>query len=996
MPAQSIIRRVRWRISCPELIGRERELEWLTTALSRAKDGVPATVFVAGEAGIGKTRLIGDFAMAAGRRATRVLTGHCQPFGGELMPYGPVVEILRAAVCDLGAEHVAQLAGRALPIVAALLPELDAGSHGSWPILGHHVQPQQLASELLRMLCRLADQPTLIVIEDAHWADSSTLELLSLLACGVKGCRLLAVCTYRHDELSAGHPLRPILAQAHRAGVGRISLGRLDLPQTIALATGILREEPASDWSRRLHERSGGIPFLVEELLAAGPDRDALPDDLRDVLLLRFRQLPPAARQTVRAVAIAGRGVEHALLADVSRVSASELIDALEVAVQERILLPDGDGYAFRHALVAEAVVADMLPGERIRLHRAFGEALDARLTLAAPPKPARVAALARAAHHWLAAGDPDRALVATIHAGLAAERGYALLEADRWFRHALELWWEAPAAQQHVSLDLAGLYRHAADAAYLVGDAQAAIGLIGRSLEELDQELDPLRASLFHERLGRYLLGVGQPLAVTMSAYETAARLAPEAATPERARVLAGLAGITMLATRYAEAAELARTTIEVARAAGTRNEEAHGLSTLGTCRVMLGDSEGGIADLKRAVSIATEIDSILVMWRGYLNLADALHHTGHFADAADVALRGLGLLERHNLPREHRNCLMGNALDAMFWHGRWDEMTERLSEEGDPDIEIAVDINMWLAGGALHVARGDFDDAVRCLDLCGNARDSAHLELSGYLYVGHAELCLWRGKPETAVGHVRRALRILEGSHHGTLIVRLLACAARAHADLAPRGDAHAAAEAAQALGDRIGQTAEVFPLTVVGEAHLGLAQAELARLRGADADRAWAHAAQLWQRLESPYPYAYARWRQAEVHLLQRGGRRPAARALAEAHEIATRLGAKPLSREIVAVAKRARLDLGRPVAPGPGRRAAPEHHAALGLTPREEEVLKLLMAGSTNRQIARALYISENTVSIHVSRILAKLSVPNRATAAAAAHRLGLLG
>ena len=188
-----------------------------------------------------------------------------------------------------------------------------------------------------------------------------------------------------------------------------------------------------------------------------------------------------------------------------------------------------------------------------------------------------------------------------------------------------------------------------------------------------------------------------------------------------------------------------------------------------------------------------------------------------------------------------------------------------------------------------------------------------------------------------------------------------------------------------------DRLHDEAALAPC---GVASLAVADAELARARGAGAAPAWIRAASLWAELDAPYQLAYARWRQAEALLAAGGRRRSAARALQEADVIARQLGAAPLLHEIGRLARRARLALSGGDGTAPSTLAAEQ--PAFGLTRREEEVLGLLGAGHTNRQIAQHLFISEKTVGTHVSRVLAKLDVPNRAAAAAAAHRLGLDG
>ncbi len=1132
------------RVASPELVGRERELAELESALRRAEAGEPAMVLVAGEAGIGKTRLVRQF---TGGVPHRVWIGHCPPIGEGLLPYAPVIELLRAAVDDLGAPAVCERAGALWSKLVRLLPEL--GEPPAGPIPADASQAAQWA-ELLWLLNRLTQEPTVILVEDLHWADSSTRGLLNLLVRGATG-RLLLICTYRDDELPPSHPLRSALAEWRRTGMERIALARLARDEVLGQVRAITSGQAGPQETDELYRRSDGNPFFVEELLAAGPDAARLPEGLRDVLLLRVRQLPPAARQAVGVVAVAGHSASHALLTRVLDATPEELSAGLGDAMDSHIMVASGDGYAFRHVLVGEAVVAEMLPGERIRLHRRIAEAHDAMLSKGIAPS-ARRALLAETAHHWLAAGEAGRALVSAIDAGLAAENTFALPEAHGHFQTALGLWGRAEHAHHLAALDLVGLYQHAAETAYLLDDMETALTLVQQGIERADAVADPWRVGQMYERKGRFMLASGKPTQATLDAYQKAVYLVPDEPTPERARVLAGFSAMVLGAARHEEAAGWAEQVVQTARQAGARREEARGLSTLGCSLVMLGRQDEGITRLRKALDVATEIQDPLIRLSSYINLSDALHNIGRFAEAADVALDGVDVFEGDSFQRGLYLCLLGNAFESLFWQGRWDELAARLQGIGvdHPDDTRTMHLNLWRVAAAYLTATGRFEEAESTLDGCRKTLGSLHLESAGQLQACLAELHLWRDEPGAAWACVEQALEILgDNCSHGPLMARLLAAGARARADLAapgrpddhtgtppprsprptpsapgrlddrtgsppPRpphtdvapgrsdghmgspparlwrakqpalerfdddgtgedparsphtgqarsgrlddsrvaphrlggvgavhgaagcgGDAHGAAgcggdaDGAGAIhgaagcgsdadgdagcggdadahddcgfdrgdgGDtelelfarRIAELPKSLQLTSLAEAHLSQAVAELARtgLETVDAVEAWERTAELWRDLGSLPAIAYARWRQAEA-LLSAGARRQAAEApLSEAYTAAVSLGADPLRREIEALARRARLEL----EPEADERA----EIPFGLTARELDVLAVLAEGQTNRQIAKRLFISEKTVSIHVSRILAKLDVPNRAAAVATAHRLGL--
>jgi DNA-binding CsgD family transcriptional regulator/tetratricopeptide (TPR) repeat protein len=1016
---------MRRRLSCPELVGRGEELAFLGEAFERAVAGHPSVALVGGEAGVGKTRLMHELAATVRRSGARVWTGYCPPHGEHVMPYAPIVQILQGAIPSLDAALVRELTRHAADLIPALAPE-SAESGAARPVtMDNHLQSRQW-SRLLRMLNDVAGDPTLIVVEDLHWADSSTRGLLGLLAHGLTG-RLLVVCTYRDDELRAAHPLRPVLTELHRAGALRVPVRRLDAAETVAQVAGILGEQPTAAVAERVFRRSGGNAFLVEELLASGDDGPTLAPDLRDVLLTRVRQLPDAARLAVRAVALAGRTVEHALLAEALGLPATELNPPLEHAVECYVLVPEGDGYTFRHALVAEAVLADTLPGERIRLHAMFGAAFDARLARGGPLTPTRAALLAEAAHHWLAAGDSTRALPVTVDAALAAERTYAVPEAFRLFRRALQLWWDVPDGSRRSALDLPDLYWHAAHAAFATGAAEDAVTHVRQALDEIDERADPLRAAVLLSWQGRYLQCAGHPLTATLRAFETATRLVPEEPTRERAEVLAAHARMIMMTTRWADAADLATTAVSVARQVGARADEAHAVGTLGSCLAMLGDSESGLVHLREALSISTQIGDRIGVWRMSTNLSDVLFHIGSLTEAADVALAAMVTFRDGGLSPEQHDSLLGNGLEPLFWLGRWDELAERLDERfsghAGPALGPGVRSVILLPDVALRTARGDFDGAALRLDRCRDLIVGSYVDMGGVVQACQAELDLWRGRPDLALDTATRGIEQLATGQHHVLIGRLLAAAARACADLAATATAAttatatAATTATASTGAMTGRTAadpgrvrianrlathiarvrDAGPLTRLAEAHLTNAEGELARLVGGEHARlTWEHAAGRWQRLRAPYPVAYARWRQAEALLTEPGHRTLAARALGEAVDAAATLGAEPLREEILALARRARLpaQVNRQTSDRPSPvRGQP---AMFGLTAREEEVLVRIAHGDTNREIAQNLFISESTVSIHVTRIFAKIGVTNRATAAVTAHRLGLAG
>jgi predicted ATPase len=452
------------RVASPTFVGRVEELELLEAARGRAADGDPAVVLVGGEAGVGKTRLIAELTAGCATDGTQVLTGGCVPVGEGSLPYAPIVEALRVLASEVGVGAVRDLIGPSWPEVARLLPVLGASGGSGQP---DHTTQARMFELLLGLLGRLGEQaPLVLVVEDLHWADRSTRDLLAFLVRNLRRERVLLVITYRNDE-PGQQRLGPYLAELDRGGpVRRIELPRLDQIQTAAQLVGILGSAPTAELADAVFARSEGNPFFTEELLAtvrAGSHE--LPATLRDLLRGRVQALPERARHVLEVVAVAGRRMAHRLLAAVVGLEDRDLVEALRAAVGSQLLVtvPDLDGYEVRHALLREVVDADLLPGERARLHAGLAKALTERPELA--DGPAAVAA-AELAAHWDAAGEPARALSARVQAGVAGDRAHAFPEAQRHYQRALELWEQVADPGRAAGLDRIELLTRAAVAA--------------------------------------------------------------------------------------------------------------------------------------------------------------------------------------------------------------------------------------------------------------------------------------------------------------------------------------------------------------------------------------------------------------------------------------------------------------------------------------------------------------------------------------------------
>ena len=998
------------RVSSPVLIGRTDELHRLQSALADALDGSGGATLVAGEAGVGKTRLLAELMAIAEARGATVLLGGCLALGDGALPYAPIAEAFRALPRILPPDELEAVLGAARPELARLVPGL--GSHAADATVGLALASGQgrLFELLLGVLERLAARgPVLFVVEDLHWSDRSTRDLLAFLVRNLRDAPVLLVLSYRSDELHRRHPLLPFLAELERSGrADRIEVRPLDRPGTAAQLRAIAGPDVDPALIESIHQRTGGNPFYAEELLAAA-DRDdgsGLPPTLTDVLLARVADLSDATQEFLRVASAAGQRVDPALLAVSGGLDEEAVYRALREAVARQVLVPDpGAGverYAFRHALLQEVVYDDLLPGERTRLHSAFAQTLEAR-------GDGDAAHAAEIAYHWYAAHDMPRAFETAVAAAVAAEASYAFAEAVDHYERALELWDHVADAERRAGMGRVDLLAALAGVARF-HEPSRAVDHIRAAIALIPEDEHPTRRGLLFERLGRYAWIAGQGGAAH-EAYRTAMLLIPgEPPSPARARAVAGLAQILMLGGRFPESFERAEEALGLARAVGARDIEGHAQNTRGLSRSTAGEVDAGIADLRAALAIAEETGIVDDIGRAYANWIWVLEGAGRLEEALALADAGLARSERLGLMRFFGTHLLCGAADHLYRLGRWAE-SERAVRRADHVGPLGInEILVEELLGRLAVARGRFDEAAeRLRPLAPLAQRAIDIQFVVPVFVSLAELALWQGRPDEALAHADGAIRLVAHSPE-TRIGDLFALGVRAAADAAERARVGRAPDAERAAIDA-GETllegmrrrhAEVLELRPAF-AHLSAAclltcEAEASRLRRRPDPGGWRAAAEAWEALPRPYPAAYARFREAEALVAARGDRALAAAALGAAREVATRLDAAPLLREVTALASRARLSAGGPDAdihPAGGAQSAPDAAAGIGLTVREREVLGLLALGRTNRQIAEELFISSNTAGVHVSHIIGKLGVTSRGEAASIAYRLGIV-
>ncbi|MGD0558458.1 MAG: LuxR C-terminal-related transcriptional regulator [Streptosporangiaceae bacterium] len=940
-----------------------------------------------------------------------MLTGQCAQIG-DSVPYLPLADALRSpAVRD--AVGARPMLGRLLPDVGARQPQ-ERDSAG--------LARQQMFGAMLGLLAELAvERPLLLVLEDLHWADGSTQALLTFLSRVLHRERIAILGTYRTDDLHRRHPLRPVLAELRRLPtVTAIDLGPLD-SAALAIHLSSLHHNDGAQLDaatlNSLVERSEGNAYYAEELFAAAghetqlrpvPDaslaeRAELPSGLAALLLSRVEQMSDEAQLVLRAAAVAGRRASDDLVRAASGLSDTEFDHAVREAVAHQLLVPDSDGYRFRHALLREAVYNDLLPGERTRLHAAFAALLMARGGSAA-----------ELAYHCLASHDIPGALAASVRAGGSAERMAAPAEAHRHYEEALGLWDRVPDAEARADMSRVKLAFKSASAAAASGDVSRAVQQFRRAWSVLAPDVDSEMRSRIGERLAYFLLQIDKPGTVTDSVEVARQVVEVTPADPPtwyRARSMATLANALLLQNEQGQALDWADRARTAAREAGSSWVEADALATLGMLMSRSGRGDEGIRLLTAAHDQARAAGMLGVELRAAYNLATTHLSRGELTEAASVAHQGVLRAEQTGLGLAPFGMDVQHLhFQAHFASGDWDHAQEVADGFG---VRVTSLPEAALSAVALFidVARGNPIVAERRYWLQPYEDDDFCAYISHGLLAEHE---LWRGDVAAGLAEADAALAVDLRQMYGPppSAIRLAAVALRPLADRARGLRAAGDDDGVAAVLERCAELVSIardgaayrhrpkFVLGPEGRGWLARAEAEYARALGDNHPKLWRT---VLEEFGPAYLYesARTRWRLAEA-LAESGSRDEAASELTAARDVATSLGARPLLAAIEDLARRARLTLG----------GDPVHHAAsatpaypapdnsessriASLTEREREVLDLLAEGRSNREIATALFIAPKTASVHVSNILGKLRASSRTEAAAIARRVARL-
>ena len=880
------------------LIGRAEESRRLRRALAEAVDGRPTVTLVLGEPGIGKSRLVSDLADSASGAGASVLWGECAPFAGADIPYSPIASALRGVGRPLLESALVGLDPRARRELANVFPDI-IGSGGEDP---EALVPQaRVFGWILALLRALTgSRPVLLVLEDIHWADLSTRDFLQFLVHNMRAERLAVVATMRPGSGRGETSLRRMVVDMRRDDrVIRIDLQPLSKECVGHQVAALLEERPPTDLIETLFARAEGNPFYTEMLVEAGESAaGALPQTVRDALLLPIEELSADSLELVRACSVVGRPVEHDLLGAVVGLERRELVAASREAVDRGILVSDRTTgqFGFRHALMREAVYGDLTAAEAAVLH---GEIAAVLRSSGAKPNPAEIG------RHWEAAGDLLSALRAYFEAGRLNSAISAYADALDQFDRALALWDRAGVAGGDAALDRVDILSSAAEAARWTGDFKRAFELCTEALENVDETTDPARAALLYERLGRY-----QPWSIEASraAYARALELLPDVATPERARLLIDDALASSWDWRWRAATERAEAALQIAVKTGRLAEEGSARAVLGVAAANLGDPERGEGELRRARELVDN-GSVEAIATVQLDLADVLRLRGRTDGALQIMVKGEQMALRRGA-NAYASFMAIGAADDLFTLGRWKEAERAADAISDDKLSLTSRLLLVLVKARLATGRSQLERGRGLLDeATGLVTPNTAVSFLVVLHASVAELELWAGRQLEAQAAISRGLAVIQDRADVLYAPGLIAIGVRAEADLAEAvrvggGSAHDDGATARAatlitrLTEIAARAGEAGSLPIA-DANLALATAERGRVDGMSSVRAWLEAGRIWEKLAQPPVVAYVKLREAEARLASDADHSAAADALRRAHSLATELGAEAIA-------------------------------------------------------------------------------------------------
>lgn len=941
------------------MVGREAETRVVRAVFERSLEGTPVALLVEGEAGIGKSRLLREFAADVANRAD-VHVGWCLDLGASRTPFGPLVGILRSIVSQLGAESVRAQLGVGAEALGMLLPELN-------PTERSQTSPDRVRDAIAALIEVAAERnPQVLIVEDLHWADDSTLAILAFLMRSLTRGRIMLLLSCRSDDVRRGDAVSSFIGESTRARLlDRVQVDRLDADAVRELAEAIIGQ-PLSDTAlERIRSRAEGVPFFIEEI--AGCSAGPLPGTLRDLLLARFDRLGDDARRVVQVASGADRALSHPTVSALAGLADGRLDEAIREATQSGILVVVDDEYRFRHALLREAVHDDLLPGERARLHRSYAELMEQQGAGAASGEPAALA------YHWQLAQDPRRALAAAMTAMSDAKARFAFASAARFGEFVLDLWAQVPDAEIVVDVPRLEFLRSLGSVLRNAGDGERALAVVNLALSEVDPAaVDPRTHARLLRDKAYYTMNLGRNGSVPL--LQDSLSVLDGRVDDDRlhASILNQLGSRYMVAGRLADAIDIAMEAERRGDAAGSDEETSIAANIRAASLAHL----GRVADAHEQYALAlARANTTNAELRYRVNYSDLLGLLGRYRDAVRVAEEGMERAREYGVERTTGAIMTQNMAVPLLEMGEIERVEGMLARE--------------LAQATLRIFHAySTMTRVRVLSWRGRHVEAAEIVREWHPVFAEAgvdERQIWYdeimmrlsvaesgGDLRAALDEVRAMLR-----DDGPRLLherRLMLEAGWLIAELRATGEA---------VEDAVSEVREAWlsqPEQLLDDAWWSILSAFLD-----PSIPALRSAVDLADGDDVPVTFRVMTRLVLARMLVDTADRPAAASVLDEARRTAETLGHVPLGRAVAEFAHAA------------GLRAADSRHAggvgsgdAEQLTARELQVLELITEGLSNRQIAERLFISVKTVSVHVSAVLRKLGVASR-TEAAVLHR-----
>ncbi|RZU01467.1 regulatory LuxR family protein [Kribbella rubisoli] len=956
--------------------GRVAEQQFLGEVLRDAVAGHPRAVVVHGEAGIGKTRLIREI---CGSSELQVLWGSCVRFGGASVPFAPIIGLLQdwLARADAG-ERAEVLDG--IDGLAALLPSLGGST---------------VATTRLPVLVDLATnriaqrRPTVLVVDDLQWADVASLDVLSYLIAGFRDQPLVLIATSRTEERPEGHPLHAWLADMRRMPLfSEIRLEPLDLDATSAQIEGLLGMAPDPGLVAEVLARSDGNPYLIELMVRglSGSEHTLpaiVPVALREALLAAWHSLSDEARLVSRILAVGGRPTSSAVLTEVSAghgLKADLISHWLSEAQDRGVTTTAGGGsWWFRHPLLAEVLYDGLSPDEAADLHVRYIRVLDER--------PTEVTAADLAVHHEKA-GNIDATYRWSLVAADQAARLRAPAEEAIELRRACAVWQSVSPAIRGTLDDRIGLLRRTSLVCDRAGLPEVVVTLLTEALSLVDEAQDPGLACELMIVLANARWQLTTPGAVHLEEIRAAIALTED--IPDSAGRAVAFAELAEYEDMYGmpDSTGHAEESVRVALRSGSPAALGRALCA----RAAVYDRSApldSLADADRSEQLARSCGDLDTSVNAGIWRFDALHALGRRDEAADVTRAAY-----------HDAVAGGAGIWAYFLAyqaalelidlGRWGECRAMLRSAVAARCNGIPGAGIRLAASLLAVRSGRIEEGRQHFDRALELVSEDFNPLRPVMTVTGIELMSAEGHVADAVSWARPRLSVPEYPEPDD--DEALPVYAFAAAETARNAGQHGLAASESVDGVLADWAWEPFAHALGGvdaqSMKRSLVAAELARCRNtADQSDLWRQVIETASTAGSRWHEAVARWRCAEAGLTSGWPPSKAGELLRQAHLRAVELGARPLQTEIESLARRSKIDLSAPI---PVVQDAGDARLA-GLTEREREVLSFLVAGRSNGEIAKELFISDKTVSVHVSNILRKTGTTSRVAAAALAER-----